>query len=56
LLGRTQGLGSAGDYLVSAQSSEQALVIHRFGKTQPVFKVRAGGGLKMRLPIASNTS
>jgi pre-rRNA-processing protein IPI3 len=35
-----EGLGSAGDYLVSSQVNEQALVFHRWGKTQPLFKCR----------------
>jgi hypothetical protein len=35
-----QGLGSGGDFIVSAQAKEQALVFHRWGRAQPVFKVR----------------
>jgi pre-rRNA-processing protein IPI3 len=35
-----EGLGSAGDYLMSSQMNEQALVFHRWGKTQPLFKCR----------------
>jgi len=35
-----EGLGSAGDYLMSSQNNEQALVFHRWGKTQPLFKCR----------------
>lgn len=38
--GAAEGLGSAGDYVVSSQATEQALVFHRWGKTQPLFKCR----------------
>lgn len=33
-------MGGAGDYVVTSQANEHALVFHRWGKTQPVFKVR----------------
>ncbi len=35
-----QGLGGAGDYVVSSQIKDHALVFHKWGKTQPLFKVR----------------
>ncbi len=38
--GAAEGLGSAGEYVVSTQANEQALVFHRWGKTQPLFKCR----------------
>lgn len=34
-----QGVGGAGDYLLTSQANEHAIVFHRWGKTQPVFKV-----------------
>ena len=36
-----QGLGGAGDYVVSSQIKDHALVFHKWGKTQPLFKVRS---------------
>lgn len=45
-----QGLGGAGDYVVSSQIKDHALVFHKWGKTQPLFKVRESGvELLMRL-------
>lgn len=38
--GGAEGLGSAGDYLVSTQVNEHALVFHRWGKIQPLFKCK----------------
>jgi hypothetical protein len=36
---RDQGLGGAGDYVVSSQAKEHAIVFHKWGKTQPLYKV-----------------
>lgn len=36
----SEGLGTGGDYVISSQLFEQALVFHRWGKAQPLLKCR----------------